>query len=1550
MATKTAAIKSPKANTAQPAKATNAKTVQRKVSSATKLFSLPVQRKERSDWLYHQPLKAENSRPIIQSKIKIHSANDGFEKEADAVADKVVNDQRISSSFQISNTGIRTQRKCTSCENEEKEVYAKHIQRKCASCEKEEEVQKKTNDLNSFHSEKLHSSDSSPPMGSEHNNTNKLDSVLSSQDTRGSPLPDDTLSFMNHRLGADFSKVRIHTNDDSHEANASIGARAFTNGNNIHFAKGEFDPDSQKGRHLLAHELTHSIQQGAVQRKETTDERSPVKGVRKIVPKSKHEKKIARVPTPYHNKEDSQKTADEKFSKGFKNKKAPRLSSAALKKGQHKKLNKDPPVLPQKEKKKEDKPAKAPAKPIHLLYAKTQQEQISQLASKGIIFKPHDDKTIEENPVQKAQSLQSKRLSDAVLIKAAQSAIAIQSAIAQVRPRLMMASANAIARIKANEAAQKEKLNTEIKLEKDAVKKAMRQAAGSISGYHSKVISEIKTASTKAKADILEAKTINTTAIEAATKAQLPKIDKAYEDAKKDFEASGNSVGNECSSRQSQRSWNEFISKMKHEDDSLLDGPYTDDMKQARGDAAIKVGDGYKDGMIKAGKDQAGKIDAGKPNDYKKVDSSKAEMLKGVNELYDNSLKGIEAAEKAGISQADSTKKSMLASVYSQHKTAQSQLDTTEKMQSQFIEIISLKQSQQIELQASQATEAMEEGGSQSLMHLHNGFKEYKQVCESMNSPPPAMLREKLQPIEDNLARAAPSMIASLRNGMMQSEAGFNKTAAETITTTNTTVAQSLADSKVTNDKAIDGLKKLQSAAITSLHGILNNNKKTITATASQCVTGIQNIKTAFDGSLSQIATDLTNGLKQSSEEFKKGLLDAVNNGTAENKSMLATSMEEEQKAADQIQPRWKSVLKILLVIVVTLVIALVVGPAVIGFIGALAGGGVFGAAVGAVVGGAILGALSSGVITVGNNLIDGKSWHEGLGHAMLEGAITGAIGGAFGAAGSGVAGKLIGTAAKGIGPALGRFAIQQTFDFAGNIAVELASSKLQGKPFSWTNVAQGQAIGASMHIGIGGLDALKNVKGFKTVHGIMEGSASLGGKLGGAVRTKFTGVPVVESPATPVKVGREESHGTPGAPKEELPVTKPAEENISTAKPKEEPVSTTPEEETPAAPKEETPAAKPKEEPTQQKAPVEEKKPTNLTQEEKESGIAAKHPTQDGHNMKVTEGGMLVKCSTCEMVDFHSNPYKEELTKTKQREFAEEWDSIKKETNPEIKAKRAAEFDAKLNAEFDKQLSEGTKAAKKLGLPAAEEGYHWRDNGEGDPIYTKNSSNETGKQRVYDKEKGIFVDAETKPAPKPDIEAKYKEDATGKPVKESFDTQKATTKEAEQVKQAHEERSTAKQEKEKLVKGSDEYYEKNKEMIDKSEKMGEAAADAYMKDKYGLDPAYTGSGSRTVDKVYIGKDGKVYVVEAKGGSSTLGTKVSTEGSTSGKILEQGSKEYLEQTVKEMKASGDPKKIEAANKIEEAMKGGDLVYLHISQKVGPGGELVPATVKEFNID
>lgn len=77
----------------------------------------------------------------------------------------------------------------------------------------------------------------------------------------GKPLDDRTRHLMETGLGHDFSNVRVHVDEQADAAARSLGAAAYTVGNEIVFAAGTYDPDSPAGKERIAHELTHVVQQ-----------------------------------------------------------------------------------------------------------------------------------------------------------------------------------------------------------------------------------------------------------------------------------------------------------------------------------------------------------------------------------------------------------------------------------------------------------------------------------------------------------------------------------------------------------------------------------------------------------------------------------------------------------------------------------------------------------------------------------------------------------------------------------------------------------------------------------------------------------------------------------------------------------------------------------------------------------------------------------------------------------------------------------------------------------------------------------------------------------------------------------------------------------------------------------------------------------------------------------------------------------------------------------------------------------------------------------------
>lgn len=82
----------------------------------------------------------------------------------------------------------------------------------------------------------------------------------------GRPLPAPLRQFMEPRFGADFSAVRVHDDAEAALLSRRVAARAFTTGADVFFGAGEYQPGSAAGRELIAHELAHTVQQGAAPR------------------------------------------------------------------------------------------------------------------------------------------------------------------------------------------------------------------------------------------------------------------------------------------------------------------------------------------------------------------------------------------------------------------------------------------------------------------------------------------------------------------------------------------------------------------------------------------------------------------------------------------------------------------------------------------------------------------------------------------------------------------------------------------------------------------------------------------------------------------------------------------------------------------------------------------------------------------------------------------------------------------------------------------------------------------------------------------------------------------------------------------------------------------------------------------------------------------------------------------------------------------------------------------------------------------------------------
>ncbi|MCU6796061.1 DUF4157 domain-containing protein, partial [Paenibacillus sp. WQ 127069] len=91
--------------------------------------------------------------------------------------------------------------------------------------------------------------------------TPSIEQRIQTKSGSGSKMDGNTLSGMEQAFGADFGDVSIHHDSEAGDISRSIGAQAFTQGKDVFFGNGKYDPGSQGGQELLAHELTHVVQQ-----------------------------------------------------------------------------------------------------------------------------------------------------------------------------------------------------------------------------------------------------------------------------------------------------------------------------------------------------------------------------------------------------------------------------------------------------------------------------------------------------------------------------------------------------------------------------------------------------------------------------------------------------------------------------------------------------------------------------------------------------------------------------------------------------------------------------------------------------------------------------------------------------------------------------------------------------------------------------------------------------------------------------------------------------------------------------------------------------------------------------------------------------------------------------------------------------------------------------------------------------------------------------------------------------------------------------------------
>jgi hypothetical protein len=200
----------------------------------------------------------------IRRKMTVNEPGDHFEKQADQVADRVVKQisQPKTPAPAVQKKGDKKEEK----QEKEQNQPDKELQRR--------PVFESDGDGGGDGDTLKRSGEAPAPEVSP-----QTQQRIESRKGGGEPLPSNTREEMEGAMGADLSAVRVHKDSEAADLSRQVQAQAFTHGSDIYFGQGKYDTETTSGKHLLAHELTHTVQQnGSGVKRKNMIQRKPTAG------------------------------------------------------------------------------------------------------------------------------------------------------------------------------------------------------------------------------------------------------------------------------------------------------------------------------------------------------------------------------------------------------------------------------------------------------------------------------------------------------------------------------------------------------------------------------------------------------------------------------------------------------------------------------------------------------------------------------------------------------------------------------------------------------------------------------------------------------------------------------------------------------------------------------------------------------------------------------------------------------------------------------------------------------------------------------------------------------------------------------------------------------------------------------------------------------------------------------------------------------------------------------------------------------------------------
>lgn len=611
-----------------------------------------------------------------------------------------------------------------------------------------------------------------------------------------------------------------------------------------------------------------------------------------------------------------------------------------------------------------------------------------------------------------------------------------------------------------------------------------QQLRGHIEGEHLSTQAAIQAATDATRTALQGALTSSQTQVTTAQAAQLTHLGGLYDQAAGQFRAAAQSAAALATTNAGRRAASYRAGKINR-DDSFWDGPLTDNRCDAQAEAAEKVGEAYRDGLVKEGDKQVTTLQGGRPTDEATVRQVATDAQQSLRTVLDNALRGLDDSHRQSVDNARTARLQLLGHVEDTLRTVESQLSRHESTQVGHLRADAAKQKQAVQQAADQNVARLDEAISTATADVDTGLAGLVTQLNAVEVPDPATMKPQLASGAEQLD----AQLGKLRHAVLE-QAGrardaITQSGHHATTAIAGAAAAAVAVAQHTEQGAAASFAHLGGEATKGLQALAKGHEQAARGAQTATTTAMQQVVTGLSGSYERLNTNFTQGAQHNADAVHQGLTDSVV------KDMPGAITTEAQKARDQVKPRWQSVLKWVIIIAIVLVVAIVIAPMVIGAVaGAAAALGASAAAaqvVGMVVGGALVGAATSAATTVVDNAFSGRDLTAGLGKAIALGALGGALGGA--------AYAFLGPSIQAISSVALRLGAQVAIDVVIDTGINLVTGN-----FSWQN------FGVSLLMSV----FMNGVTAHPRVQGIQEGFSSrgfgTGYEIGSSARDAYTG------------------------------------------------------------------------------------------------------------------------------------------------------------------------------------------------------------------------------------------------------------------------------------------------------------------------------------------------------------------------------------------------------------------------------------------------------------